>query len=330
MSTANPTPSAYCRMCGRALAENEVRDVRGAIYCEPCIAAKLEGAAARDNFDKAASHVEGAVRGAAKVTDAAVRAATDAPPSPGLATFLGFIPGAGAMYNGQFMKAFAHIFIFAMLVAAANAINEVFGVFVAAFIAYMVIDAHKTAKSRLQGEPLPDYLGLNSFFGRDVTNIPASAAASTTASTDPASVGQGVVPPNVPMAVTDRPPVGAIVLIGLGVLFLIRNFLDIRFEFFNYIWPLFIVAVGFWVAVRRLECRSTVYLGSMMGPAIIITIGLLLFFNQFHYYGRFWHNLWPILLIVIGGIRLMGSTVIKHSPDSSASGDDSTQNATNQ
>jgi len=273
------------------------------------------------------------VRGAAKVTDAAVRAATDAPPSPGLATFLGFIPGAGAMYNGQFMKAFAHIFIFATLVAAADAINDVFGVFVAAFIAYMVIDAHKTAKSRLQGEPLPDYLGLNSFFGRDVTNIPTSTVtdtADTTASVDPAGAGQGTCNTEIPMTGSDRPPIGAIVLIGLGVLFLLRNFLDVRFEFFNYIWPLFIVAVGFWVAIRRFERSGTVYLGSMMGPAVIITIGLLLFFNQFHYYGRFWHNLWPILLIVIGGIRLMGNAVIKHSPVSSASGDDTTNSTVNQ
>src|SRR5271154_5327281 len=170
MSTANPTPSAYCRMCGRALAENEVRDVRGAIYCEPCIAAKLESAGVTDKFDKAAAKVEGAVRGAAKVTDAAVRAATDAPPSPGLATFLGFIPGAGAMYNGQFMKAFAHIFIFIVLVNAADRISDFFAVFVMGFFAYMIVDAHKTAESRLLGEPLPDYLGFNTFFGRDVTN----------------------------------------------------------------------------------------------------------------------------------------------------------------
>ena len=35
---------AYCRTCGKALCEECKRDVMGAIYCEPCIAARLQGA----------------------------------------------------------------------------------------------------------------------------------------------------------------------------------------------------------------------------------------------------------------------------------------------
>ena len=37
---------AYCRTCGKALCEECKRDVMGAIYCEPCIAARLQGATA--------------------------------------------------------------------------------------------------------------------------------------------------------------------------------------------------------------------------------------------------------------------------------------------
>ena len=37
---------AYCRTCGKALCEECKRDVMGAIYCEPCIAARLQGASA--------------------------------------------------------------------------------------------------------------------------------------------------------------------------------------------------------------------------------------------------------------------------------------------
>ena len=33
---------AYCRTCGKALCEECKRDVMGAIYCEPCIAARLQ------------------------------------------------------------------------------------------------------------------------------------------------------------------------------------------------------------------------------------------------------------------------------------------------
>ena len=34
---------AYCRTCGKALCEECKRDVMGAVYCEPCIAARLQG-----------------------------------------------------------------------------------------------------------------------------------------------------------------------------------------------------------------------------------------------------------------------------------------------
>ena len=40
-------------------------------------------------------------------------------PSPGVAMLLGFIPGVGAMYNGQFVKGFVHVIIFVMLIIGA-------------------------------------------------------------------------------------------------------------------------------------------------------------------------------------------------------------------
>src|SRR5438067_12019371 len=148
------TPAiAYCRTCGKPLCEVCKRDVRGVIYCEECIAARLQ-----DTMPPGAqAAAPGVPPSAAVPPTAAPRTDT---PNVGLATFLGFIPGVGAMYNGQFIKGFAHIFIFAMLANAADQ-ADVFGFFVAAFIAYMVIDANKTAKAKLYGQPLPDLLGLN-------------------------------------------------------------------------------------------------------------------------------------------------------------------------
>ena len=49
--------AAYCRTCGKALCANCTRDVRGVIYCEECIAARLNdpaygpGRASRWNRD---------------------------------------------------------------------------------------------------------------------------------------------------------------------------------------------------------------------------------------------------------------------------------------
>ena len=81
-------------------------------------------------------------------------------PSPGLAALLGFIPGVGAMYNGQFVKGMVHVVIFAVLVSAAH-VYGVFGLFIAAWIFYQVFEAYQTAKARRDGDPLPDPLGLN-------------------------------------------------------------------------------------------------------------------------------------------------------------------------
>lgn len=81
-------------------------------------------------------------------------------PNPGLALGLGFIPGVGAMYNGQFIKGFIHVIVFAVLVSLSDHL-DVFGIIVAAWIAYQVFDAYQTAKARRDGLPLPDPLAMN-------------------------------------------------------------------------------------------------------------------------------------------------------------------------
>jgi len=82
-------------------------------------------------------------------------------PNPGLAALLGFIPGVGAMYNGQLVKGLVHIGIFAVLVSLSSDVNGVFGLFVAGWIFYQVIEAYQTAVARRNGMPLPNPFGLN-------------------------------------------------------------------------------------------------------------------------------------------------------------------------
>src|SRR5207244_8977369 len=116
---------AYCRTCGKALCEDCKRDVMGAIYCEPCIAARLHGHA-----------VPG-------VTVTPPPPGIPGSPNPVLAGLLGFIPGVGAMYNGQFAKAFAHVVIFVMLIIATNSISGIFGLLIGFFVLYMAFEAYK-------------------------------------------------------------------------------------------------------------------------------------------------------------------------------------------
>jgi TM2 domain-containing membrane protein YozV len=81
-------------------------------------------------------------------------------PNPGLAAILGFIPGVGAMYNGQYAKGIVHLIVFAVLVSLANG-NGIFLLFIAGWVFYQVIEAHHTAVARRDGAPLPNPFGLN-------------------------------------------------------------------------------------------------------------------------------------------------------------------------
>ena len=92
---------AFCRTCGKPLCANCSRDIRGAIFCEPCLAERMGGAL------PVAPVVPPAI---------AAYATNERLPSPGLAAVLGFIPGVGAMYNGQFMKGFIHVMAFVCLI----------------------------------------------------------------------------------------------------------------------------------------------------------------------------------------------------------------------
>ena len=38
---------AFCRTCGKPLCNQCTRDVRGVVYCEACLAARMEGTAPR-------------------------------------------------------------------------------------------------------------------------------------------------------------------------------------------------------------------------------------------------------------------------------------------
>ena len=78
-----------------------------------------------------------------------------------LAGLLGFIPGVGAMYNGQFAKGLAHIAVFMVLTSLADHVNGIFGVLVAGWVFYMAFEAYQTALARREGRPLPDPFGFN-------------------------------------------------------------------------------------------------------------------------------------------------------------------------
>ncbi len=229
---------AYCRTCGKALCEDCKRDVMGAIYCEPCIAARLQGSTAGATVPGAVPPPPMSIPGA---------------PNPVMAGILGFIPGVGAMYNGQFVKAFAHVLIFVMLIIAANNISGVFGVLIAFFVVYMAFEAYKTAEAKRHGLPAPDPLGLDKMFGIQESQVHSSGIppVGSAAAYPPISPQPQPTPPlqvEPPPTPQDNTPIGAIVLIGLGVLFLLQNLGVLRM---HHLWPLFLIGIGLWLAYKR-------------------------------------------------------------------------------
>jgi hypothetical protein len=296
------TPAvAYCRNCGKALCENCKRDVQGTIFCEPCLVARVHGTSA------------GGYQGPGGYGPPPPHAPEDA--SPGLALFLGFIPGVGAFYNGQFLKGFVHVVIFATLIwMSDHGMGAFAGLLITAWLFYMVFDAWSTAKARRYGMPIPDPLGLNHILeGRDGTfrqrveqagerlgsrveyaaqNIgqqwqkagaatPGSTAQSTATNFTSSEAGatpgtqNGAPPPPppgpavpnagpqgtyyagpegtayVPPKEREHSPAGAVVLIGLGMLFLMANLGWFSFHWVSHFWPMILIVLGLWLFIRR-------------------------------------------------------------------------------
>lgn len=238
MNCANHVESpavAYCRTCGKPMCSACTRDVRGVIYCEECLASQVSGTMPPPP-------------GPGAPEPGNVSPVTEG--SPGLAAILGFIPGVGAFYNGEYAKGFIHVLIFATLIWAADHVSGIFGIGIAAFVLYMPIEAYRTAKAKQMGMQPPDPFGFNNmnFFGSAAQ--PTAPIAGTPA---PAAVApvEGQPLEQEPYQETPRVPVGALILIGLGVVFLLDQFGWFRFDWFGKFWPLILIAVGVSVLMKR-------------------------------------------------------------------------------
>lgn len=196
---------AFCQQCGKALTAETVRRAGSAVYCEPCLVARLEGQGTPTGTGPAAGWAP--VNATTQTTGApgqpaGIPAPINNEPNPGLAAILGIIPGVGAMYNGQYAKGIAHLVIFVLLEALTNDVNGVFGVFAAGWVIYQMFDAYHTAKARRDGTPLPNPFGLNEIgdrmgFGK---SWPGSAARPATSATTAgwataAAAGGSAAPP---------------------------------------------------------------------------------------------------------------------------------------
>jgi hypothetical protein len=277
---------AFCRTCGKPLCNQCTRDVRGVIYCEACLAARMEGTVPAAGFVPPPPPPE-TVYPPVGGPSAAYRPAVNAGPNPTVAGILGAIPlGLGAVYCGQYAKGLAHLGIVVLAIVGLSSdlpwqADMVLGIFLGFFWVYQILDAVRTAKALQAGEPAPDPFGLAQTFGTgerlDTTKVPAAAA----------------------------------ILIGLGVLFLINTVFDFSLHRF---WPIILIVLGVWLFAKHWgllgsyrpycvceHCRTR----KLMGPAILVTLGVLFLLDNV---GRLeFHRTWPALLLVIGVVKLVQS-----------------------
>ena len=289
---------AFCRTCGKPLCNQCTRDVRGVIYCESCLAARMEGAAPATGFVPAGQHVYppiGAPSGFAPVTPPGQPGPNiNAGPNPTVAGILaGFFPfGVGAVYCSQYAKGLAHLVIMVLLIVGQSSdvpayVHVILGFGIAFFYFYQIIDAVRTARAMQLGEPMPDPFGLASMFGSG-GGTPAEKSEATT-----------------------KVPIAAAVLIGLGLLFLFNTAFD--FSLHRY-WPLILIVLGVYLFAKHWglvggyrpacvceRCRTR----RLMGPAMLITIGVLFLLDNISSidFGK----TWPAILLVIGVVKLVQS-----------------------
>jgi hypothetical protein len=140
-----------------------------------------------------------------------------------LALGLGTLPGVGAIYNGQYAKGLIHAVIFGLLisiVSSGTALAPLIGILIFVWWAYMVLEAYHTARKRRDGLEVDEFSSLINFHG------------------------------------SDRPMAGALVLIGLGVLFLLNTTGLITMEELGRYWPVLLIAAGVWMLYARASHRN--------------------------------------------------------------------------
>jgi hypothetical protein len=101
---------------------------------------------------------------------------------------------------------------------------------------------------------------------------------------------------------------GGVWLIGLGIIFLVQQLLDIPW---GRAWPLFLILAGVALAIRWALGWGPRYgqsaVGGLIGPLILIGLGVVFLLQFSGLWDVSFGQLWPIALLVIGALLLLGA-----------------------
>jgi len=148
--------------------------------------------------------------------------APDPSAHPALALILGFVPGVGAIYNGQYAKGLIHAVIFGLLVsveiASRGSMAAFVGIMIAIWVVYQAFESYHTARQRRYGIAVEEFSSLIDI-----------------------------------RPVHGRFPIGAVVLIGLGFILLLDTTDIISMDQFERYWPVLLIGVGLYMLYMRLN-----------------------------------------------------------------------------
>jgi len=199
--------TAYCRTCGKPICNECRRDAYGTVFC----AEHVPAAASPEGVPPQAPRPAGPPpqRPGAMFHDV----------SPGLAFALGWIPGVGAIYNGQYAKGIVHAVVFGVLCSILDTnlhgLDVVFAMMLTAWIFYMAFEAYHTAVKRRAGEYVDEYSSIIDFRAKG------------------------------------RFPVAAVTLILVGIVLLLHTMDILDFYYVSRYWPVLLILAGVWLLYNR-------------------------------------------------------------------------------
>jgi hypothetical protein len=182
-----------CSACKKSLCGECTHKIKGRAYCQDCL-----------------------VQGAEWVTTVKdLRLPSD---SPKRAALFALIPGIGAVYNNEYLKAVTYFAVFACLSMMGSKVHDVFGFGSVVFLIFTMFDAYRTAESNARR--------------RLESGITAE---------EPLRQERSIF-------------VWGIFLIILGVLFLLQNI--IPYYFLGRLWPLIFILLGAYLVYHTFRNRE--------------------------------------------------------------------------
>ena len=221
--------SAFCRECGKPMCQECQRPALGSIYCADHLPASAAPSFLPPQppppprvLPDSGSYAGSPYTASSPYTAGPSTPAHDTGAHPILALILGFIPGVGAIYNGQYAKGLIHAVVFGLLVSLASSTHTPFepliGLLIAAWVFYMAFEAYHTARKRHYGVSVEEF---SSLFDVRPTH--------------------------------GRFPAGAILLIGLGFILLLDTTDIISMEQVERYWPVGLIVFGLYMLYARLS-----------------------------------------------------------------------------